>query len=184
LLLGLVTVLSSTSAFAQTASFPKREIAVNYSFISTDILETPEVVPGGRDNVPLGWNAAVTYFLADNLGLSGEVGGHYGRQTLFSGADADLTYHTFLFGPRLVHRDGKVEMFTSMLVGIAQASIKTGGSPAATATDFTMAVGGGVDYVGSRRLGVRILRVDYVVGELYESINNTIRVMSGVTYRW
>jgi hypothetical protein len=34
------------------------------------------------------------------------------------------------------------------------------------------------------RAGVRIMQVEYVTGELYKPVNNTLRISAGVFFRW
>jgi hypothetical protein len=181
LTLALAMVMAmSLSAFAQD---PKVDVFGGYSFITTDILETPEVVPGGRDNFPAGWEAAVTVYTGHTLGITGDFSGHTGSQNIQGFGVADLTFNTFLFGPKLVHHEDNLEMYIHTLFGVARANITALGTSNKT-TDFTAAFGGGIDYKFGNRFAYRVMQADYVYGELYSSVNNTLRVSTGIVVRW
>jgi hypothetical protein len=53
----------------------------------------------------------------------------------------------------------------------------------ASANDFGMTLGGGLDYVIKKQFAIRVVQFDYMMGQLFGSIENHIRISTGITYR-
>jgi hypothetical protein len=167
---------------------PKFDVFGGYSFMSTDLLETPEVVPGMRDGFQ-GWNVAVTCYASHNVGFTADFSGHYGSQNIPFFGKTTARLYSFAFGPKLVHHADNFEMFVHGLFGFNNAQLKAppeeeiNNSRTISDNDFAMVLGGGLDYVMKKQFAFRVVQVDYMMGQLFGSIENHIRVSTGITYR-
>ena len=71
--------------------------------------------------------------------------------------------YSFLSGPQVTHHTGKVELFLHQLVGLSRDSMNPG-TQAVIQSGFTIAAGGGLDYVITKRWAIRVFQADYVRG--------------------
>jgi hypothetical protein len=136
------------------------EISAGYQFT-----HTPEV------NLPLGFYVDVAGTVAPAIAIVGEVTGAYKSETVTSGAtsvNATARLHTFMGGVRVAsHRDPRLVPFGQMLVGAARFDAgfdaTTSGmtvSAENAETHFALQIGGGVNAMMRRNLGLR-LGADY-----------------------
>jgi len=186
-----VLVASCSVAFAQTPGHrpaaSKFEVFGGLSVASSDILEV-DVVPGSRASF-VGWNGEFTWFLQHDIGITADVSGQYGSQSLGASGNAKPATHTFLFGPKMVHRTGMFDMYAHTMVGIVHVALTApaGFLPSGTKvsdTSMGLAIGGGLEYFGDRRVGYRIMQVDYMLSQVFGSLENNVRVATGVICRW
>jgi Outer membrane protein beta-barrel domain len=164
----------------------KVTIFAGYSF-ATNNVETDD--PGLH-----GYALSGAYNFNKYIGLEANFSGHNGSPTMFSrtptssdtGANdvADEDLYTYVFGPKLTLPVGNFSLFTHILVGGSHTRVGetdkcvpvTGSStPCANFGTFGgsgsgMAVktGGGVDW-NHGRWGIRILEVDYVHSQIFET---------------
>ena len=160
-------VISLTAALAcllgaATASpaAAQAEISAGYQFT-----HTPEV------NLPVGFYVDVSGNVAPMFAIVGEISGAYKSETVTSGATtvhATARLHTFMGGVRVAsHSNPRLVPFGQVLVGGArlnsELSATTSGATVSGSnaeTDFTLQIGGGVDAMVRRNLGLR-LGADY-----------------------
>jgi hypothetical protein len=190
----LLLVFSVASiAAAQDKEKPKFEVFGGYSFVSTDLLEIG-IVPGSRRGAH-GWNTQFTWNFSHDVGLTADFSGHYGSQNINFGTPIPKTefdIHAFLFGPKFTHKTGNFEMYAQTQVGMirgtirAPAAILPPGSPTSFKdADFGLGLGGGVDYFREdSRFGYRVVEVKYMMSQVLGSLENNIRVSTGVIIRW
>jgi hypothetical protein len=189
----LILLLFVPLGAAKAQNDPKFDVFGGYSFISTDLLETPGVVPGMRDGFH-GWNAAFTWYASHNVGFTADFSGSYGSQMVpayYDGVTGEtkVHLHSFAFGPKLVHHADKFEMFAHGLFGFQRASLEVppalvdGAGSNPTNTDFGMVLGGGLDYVVRKKCAIRVMQVDYMMGQLFGSIENHVRLSTGLIFR-
>ncbi len=182
----LLLLVPFCAAMAQET--PRFDVFGGYSFMSTDLLETPEVVPGMRDGFQ-GWNVALTWYASHNVGFTADFSGHYGSQNIPFFGKTTANLYSFAFGPKLVHHADNFEMFVHGLFGIQRAEIEappefeTTNSRTISDHDFGMVLGGGLDYVIKKQCAFRVVQFDYMMGQLFGSIENHIRISTGLTYR-
>lgn len=125
-----------------------------------------------------GFNAAVTGYVTPRFGLTGDFSFNQ-RSRSFTGAnnaqgDVDTRIVNVLGGPQVrFPNETRVTPFIRALFGIANTrfevqqrqQLTTGGTASSSfttnATDFAMALGGGLDVRVGDRVGLRVLQVDY-----------------------
>jgi hypothetical protein len=165
-----------TAASAQE-DYPRAELFGGYSYFNSDQFIDREslYVPGFA--VSLAGNVN-QYF-----GVAGEISGHYGETTIGGirpNNQFDVNTYTFLFGPRLTSRGTGANFFGHALVGAARTRVETFDSE----TDFAFAVGGGVDINVSKRLGVRLIQLDYIAIKGEDDTAHNFRAQIGVVFRF
>lgn len=99
-----------------------------------------------------GWNISATAKMFKMLGATADFGQTNG--TYAFGIDNTLT--TFLFGPEVRLRT-RVSPFAHALFG--EAHVPNGGVPH---TDFSWAIGGGIDIYAKKLIGFRLIQAEYL----------------------
>lgn len=164
-----VLLFSAVAASAQES--PKVEAFGGYSYvhISDSSVNLSTGLNGGSGSVsfnPNNW-----------LGVVADFGGYEGSQSGFNG-----TLYSYLFGPKIAFRSGRITPFAQALFGGAHASV---GSSSENA--FAMALGGGVDANVTSHIGVRLVQAEYFLTDLKDGGNNrqnNVRVSAGVVFRF
>jgi hypothetical protein len=178
--------ISGTAAMAQQEyAVPKVEVGLNYSF--------DRIQPNGplSDYNANGGFADVEYNLTNHLGIVADIGANYVGTA--NGISVNNTTFQYLFGPRLnVWRHGRLNPFLQALFG--QQRFSNGFAPGTpfgytgtSQTNFTMALGGGLDVILSHSISIRPFEVDYMpvqipYGNLRYAQNN-FRYAAGVVFR-
>lgn len=187
-LTAIAVLMACTLMAGQTPSttdHPAVSVFAGYTFASTDLLETPEVVPGERTGFHGGtfdftWNAS------KHVGLTAQFSTASTSQDFgFGKADGRIT--TFLFGPKLTQQVDQFELYAHTLFGGAHASIESPILPSSQSdTDFALAIGGGVDWVGHNHshFGWRVVQLEYTMAQVFGSHTSYDRVSTGVIFRW
>ena len=185
--IGVVFLAVAVPATAQTT--PRTEISGGYQFLSFAV--------EGQDNesMPKGWYADVAGNLTPMIGVVFQVGGNYktfnesitvGGLTL--AASADLKVHLFLGGIRINARQNSAFVpYGQVLVGAANSSVDLTGtipgvpsfSQEESVTNFTLELGGGVNFGLTDNTGVRF-GVDYLRAFADEDDVNAFRFHVGV----
>ena len=145
-----------------------------------------------------GWEAAGQFNLNSWLGVKADFAGHYGNilsvkfntPLPFNFAIPDQHIYDFLFGPVLSQRGHRYTAFAHVLfgaehVGIGSSPIIANGlgtfTPPSSETDFSFALGGGIDFKVSRHLSIRAGQFDYqFVNSSGGSHSNDFRFSAGV----
>ena len=87
---------------------------------------------------------------AQHFGGEGEI--HYSIRT-----PTDVSENTYLLGPRAILRHKKFEVYAKALFGVGHFGLQQGSySNPNTASYFTYALGGGVEFEASRHINVRL----------------------------
>lgn len=166
-----IALVFSSTAMAQDN--PKVELTGDYSYFRFN--------PG----LPSLWNSQnlnggggqATLYLNKWLGFAADLQG-YGSYTqcLKSNNSLGLTgcasanAFTYLFGPQIKYRAGKLEPFAEVLLGGAHSNFCGSachnisgicGSISPTNNAFALAIGGGVDIAVSSRFAIRLVDADY-----------------------
>ena len=119
-----------------------------------------------------GWNASVAGNLNDWFGIVGDFSGHY-----FPPGKAHI--YTYTFGPQLSYRKNtKLVPFAHALFGGARA-----GGGGFGINGFAANLGGGVDWVVYRNLGVRLIQADALITRFSGSNSTDARLAVGVVFR-
>ena len=152
-----------------------------------------------------GGGGAVTYFLTSMIGVKADLQG-YGSYTECTKPGAPISgcasgnLFTYMFGPEIKFRMGKLEPFGEVLLGgahsnlYANACTKITGFVCASKSPsnnaFAFDVGGGVDFAVTEKIAIRIVDADYVLtrfGNNFTGGNNSqsnFRFQTGVQFRF
>jgi hypothetical protein len=144
MMLALALVGAPTPAAAQDV--PAVEVSGGYNFLRVfdDELE-------GEENFPKGWYADVAGNITPTLGVVGALFGTY--KTI---EDVDFSVHGFMAGVRLSGRNNPtVVPFGEVLVGAARSKAEFGGFDESE-TDGLLQLGGGVNFIATTNVGVRV----------------------------
>jgi hypothetical protein len=172
-----LTCLLGAATAAPAAA--QAEISAGYQFT-----HTPEV------NLPVGFYVDVSGNVAPAIAIVGEISGAYKSETVTAGATtvhATARLHTFMGGVRVAsHSDPRLVPFGQMLVGGARLSAGFDATTSGTTvsadnaeTHFALQMGGGVDAMMRRNLGLR-LAADYRRFFMPDFGENEFRLVAGL----
>jgi opacity protein-like surface antigen len=194
-----IALILSSVAMAQDN--PKGEITGDYSYFRFN--------PG----LPSLWNsqnlngggAQATLYLNKWFGVAADLQG-YGSYTQCAKPGnsfgvtgcAQANLFTYMFGPQIKYRAGKMEPFAEVLLGgahsnlYANACTKLGlcGSKSPSNNAFALAIGGGLDIAVSPKFAIRLVDADYELtrfGNNFTGGNNSqsnFRFQTGVQFRF
>ena len=129
-----------------------------------------------------GGGAQLEYNANNWLGVVGDLGG-YGATSTTNGALVGGAF-TYLFGPRVNLRRGKVTPFAQTLFGGIWTTNGIGNS--VSENNFAMTAGGGIDFKVSRHVSVRPVQAEYFMTKIPDNLNNrqnNLRLGAGVVVR-
>ena len=173
ILLAVVLFAAAVPSFAQS-SYPTTEIFGGFSFLSAH--------PFGSRTGMKGWGASVTGNFGPKWGGVAEFGGNYAtvHETIpgLGTFDIKTSIYPFLFGPRVSARGKAATGFAHVLVGGARLKVDSG-----SATNFAMAIGGGVDVNAGKSLAFRLGQADYFPNRLNGSWNSDFRFQAGIVIK-
>jgi hypothetical protein len=181
-LLFAVSLCFSAVVSAQAEDNPKLEAFVGYSYYH---FEDPGNHLGGENAIgPIranlnGGSASISYNPFKYLGIVGDFGEYASTEGSALGGPRIFTY---LFGPKVALRTGKLTPFGQLLFGGARLGIGSGGLSA-----FAWAAGVGLDVNLTHHIGVRLAQLEYLRTSFSDGITNTqdnIRASAGVTFRF
>ena len=175
-------LLLSPRAWAQVPS--KMEAGVDYNYVHTN------APPGGCGCISMnggdGWFA---YYLTGSFAAIAQISAQHASN--IGGVGADLTFTSYLFGPRYSRRVTKRLLpFGQVLIGGAHASgsLAPGSSGIAGSSNaFAMTAGGGVDVGVTRHFAIRPAELDYYLTRFNNGVNdhqNNFRFAAGVVFRF
>ena len=172
-LLLLLTLVSTSSMLTAAQDKPRFEVFGGYSYLMTDLEESD--APLDRfDNLD-GFNIAATGYFTKRFGITGDFSAHFRSETeQISGGIVRFKARSFRYlgGPQISFRNKtRVTPFIRFLAGAANnrfsyQATPTGASvPAvsesASVTDFSLALGGGLDVRLNDHFSIRAFQVDY-----------------------
>jgi hypothetical protein len=143
----------------------------------------PGIAPSAAYNGN-GGGGQIEYNVNHWLGAVGDLGGFIATSSP-NGAFAGAMF-TYLFGPRVNFRRGKVAPFAQILFGGVRT---TDGIAQSTGTEynFAMTAGGGIDFKVSKHVSVRPVQADYFLTKIPDGLNNrqnNFRFSAGVVFRF
>ena len=159
---------------------------------------TPVIVAFPGEQTLHGVNVSVTHYLKGGFGITGDFSWNSGkdRNDIVPALEIDtkIQVYNFLGGAQYkFNRSGKFSPFAHVLAGAAhtRVTLDVTGIPSSTgsATDFAMAMGGGLDIRVNERFAVRAIQADYnpiFMGDGnqlgFKSANN-FRLSFGIVFR-
>jgi hypothetical protein len=143
----------------------------------------PGIAPSATYNGN-GGGGQIEYNVNHWLGAVGDLGGFIATSS-GNGAFAGAGF-TYLFGPRVNFRRGKVAPFAQVLFGVVRT---TDGIAQSTGTEnnFAMTAGGGIDLKVSRHVSVRLVQAEYFITKISDGLDNrqnNFRFGAGVVFRF
>ncbi len=127
-----------------------------------------------------GGSGSIAYNVTPMVGVVADFGGYH-----YSQSGGDVNVISYMFGPKVSTHAGPVRPFVQGLFGGAHASFSGGGG---SENAFAMALGGGLDWDATPRIGVRLIQAEYLMtrfgfgGSGYTQ--NNARISAGVTFRF
>ncbi len=182
ILLGLVLYGAARPAGAQDQP-SKFEAYGGYYYARFNVnANVPGIAPSATYNGN-GGGGQLEYNANRWLGVVGDLGGFYATSS-GNGSFAGGVF-TYLFGPRVNFRRGKVTPFAQVLFGGVRT---TDGIAQSTGTEnnFAMTAGGGIDFKVSRHVSVRPIQAEYFMTKIPDGLNNrqnNLRVGAGIAVR-
>jgi hypothetical protein len=151
LMLAIALLVLGGTALAQDKA-PKIEVFGGLSALRT----------AGSSNV-LGWNAQAAFNVKKWIGIVADFANHY-QTTSNDLIRPSASITSFMFGPQLSDRAGRITGFVHVLLGASRVSdgfnLGKGGVDG-TAAHFSMAFGGGIDANVNNIIAVRLFQADY-----------------------
>jgi outer membrane immunogenic protein len=133
-----------------------------------------------------GGDAWIGWHLTDHLSFVAQGALH--RATNINGTTASLTLTSFMTGPRLNFRPThRITPFVQGLFGVSHGSGLLTPVPATglsgTANSLAISAGGGIDFILTRAVAIRVIQVDYFHTRFDNGVNqsqNNIRLSAGI----
>jgi opacity protein-like surface antigen len=178
---GLMLIFAGVASAQDT---PKAEVFGGYSYIHVSENSFGANLNGG--------SASLSYNPNSWLGLVGDFGGYHGGPSFGNG-----DVYSYLFGPKIAFRRGRITPFVQTLFGGAHASgsgntclaarVRPEGTSCTTSVSensFAMTVGGGLDWNATEHIGVRLIQAEYLLTDFVSTRQNNARISAGVVFRF
>jgi hypothetical protein len=177
----VAVLLLGFSMVAMAQDNPKIEVFGGYSFNKCDV---------GAGNLDVscnlhGWDVSASFNGNKYLGLVADMSGYYGQATdQTTSIGPDVKIHSFLFGPKLAIRTGKVTPFMQGLFGLSHLNGNAGPGKANTSENqFAMAFGGGVDVHLNDLVNIRPAQLEYMTSKDASQFLNHFRYSVGIVFK-
>ncbi len=179
LLLGLFVTARPMKAQEQAS---RLEVYGGYYYVRFNVNSNlPGVAPSATYNGN-GGGGQLEYNANHWLGIVGDLAG-YGATSTANGQLVGGAF-TYLFGPRVNFRHGKVTPFAQTLFGGIRTTDGIGQS--GPENNLVMTAGGGIDFKVSRHVSVRPIQAEYFMTKLSDGLNNrqnNLRIGAGIVLR-
>ena len=165
----ILAVAFARPAMAQSDDLSKVEAFGGYSYV--------HVSDRGVSGNGNGGSGAVSYNVTPMIGVVADFGGYTGSAHGFDG-----NIISYMFGPRVSYHTGKLTPFAQALFGGSRFS-----ASGTSENDFSLAVGGGVDYALTSHFSVRPIQAEYYMTKFSDGANNrqnNFRYSAGIVYRF
>jgi opacity protein-like surface antigen len=159
---------------------PRFEAYAGYDYMRDNATNDITHMPPSQSVNGNGGSGQLEFNATRWLGVVGDLGGYAVARNGFATAH-QISY---LFGPRVNFRGGRVTPFAQVLLGAMWASdaIVLGSK-----TAFGMTAGGGVDVTVSRHFAVRPVQAEYFLTKFPDGANdrqNNFRYSAGIVFRF
>lgn len=169
---------------------PKVELAGTYAYLRLNLKGAGGWSEGLQVN---GGTGSITFNVTNSLGIVGEIGG-YNSSTVSSAQGQDVSFASYLFGPRYSIRkwDVVTPYFQTTFGGVkgnhSLFATGTGTELINTGTNsFAWTMGGGMDAAVTKHLAVRVIQAEYFLTRwngLGNNNQNSFRVETGLVWRF
>ena len=164
----LLAVLGYAS-IAKAQEPPAFELYGGYDYIRFNVnANVPGIAPSATYNGN-GGGGQLEYNANHWLGVVGDLGGF--RATSSANGSLAGGVFTYLLGPRVNFRRGKVTPFAQALFGGVRTTdgIAKSSGPE---NNFAMTAGGGIDFKVSKHLSIRPVQAEYLMTKIPDGLNN------------
>lgn len=148
---------------------PRAQLFAGYSYLNFD---SRSFGFANRSSLN-GYTVSPAFNIVYGLGVVGEVSGQYGSHMNFR----DLT-----IGPQFVYGRGNLVLSGHALFGSTRSFVNVGAGE--RDRERGVLFGGSVDLGISPRFAIRLVQADYVRSTLFDGKQNSVRVSTGLIYRW
>jgi outer membrane immunogenic protein len=187
--IGMLLAMSSP-AYAQTTA-PKLELAGTYAYMRTNINGVGGYSEGLQTN---GGTGSLTYNVSNAWGIVAELGG-YNSSTISSAGGKDISFASYLFGPRYSIRkwDTLTPYFQTLFGGVKGNNALTVGANGtfgqfeSDKNAFAWTFGGGMDAKVTNYLAVRVFQAEYFMTRWNNGTTNqqnNFRIETGLVFRF
>lgn len=175
----LFAVFGYTSV-AKAQGTPALELYGGYDYVRYNANPKISGVPPSESFNANGVSGQIAYNPNNWLGLAAELSGYALARQGFA-----TTYQiSYLFGPKINVRRGKITPFAQVLFGRVWAE---DGITFGSVTAFGMTAGGGIDVRVSRHIVIRPAQAEYFLTEFFDGNNNrqnNFRFSTGIVLRF
>jgi opacity protein-like surface antigen len=159
---------------------PRFEAYAGYDYTRFNATNDVTFVPPSQSVNGNGGSGQLEFNANGWLGIVGDLAGYAVARNGYA------TTHeiSYLFGPRINLRRGKITPFAQVLLGAVWASdaIVLGSK-----TAFGMTAGGGLDFTVSRHIAIRPVQAEYFLTKFPDGLNNrqnNFRYSAGIVFRF
>jgi outer membrane protein OmpA-like peptidoglycan-associated protein/opacity protein-like surface antigen len=192
--------VSATHAwYATDYDTPRFELFMGYSYVGAAPRNDRNRIVGLH-----GGSESLAFNLNNFLGIVADFGAYESDHLTLEGVPpirvhADGAMYSYLFGPRVSFRSGRVTPFAQYLLGGAYVSHVTisgcSGSaictPLASENAIAMTAGGGIDVTLTRHIAWRLFQAEYMFTRLRDPLSSTgqtarqndVRLSTGIVFR-
>src|ERR1700691_3470113 len=159
---------------------PRFEAYAGYDYMRDNATNDITHMPPSQSVNGNGGSGQLEFNATRWLGVVGDLGGYAVARNGFATAH-QISY---LFGPRVNFRGGRVTPFAQVLLGAVWASdaIVLGSK-----TAFGMTAGGGLDFTVTRHIAIRPVQAEYFLTKFPDGLNNrqnNFRYSAGIVFRF
>ena len=167
--LKLAVFVGSAMLSLHAQDIPRAQLFAGYSYMNFD---TRSFGFANRSSLN-GYTVSPAFNIVYGLGVVAEVSGQYGSRMNFR----DLT-----IGPQAVYGRGNLVFSGHALFGSTRSFVNVGAGE--RDRERGVLFGGSVDMGISSRFAIRLVEADYVRSTLFDGKQNSVRVSTGLIYRW
>lgn len=175
----LLALLGITGAIRAQTETPKLEAYGGFYYARFNINADVSGFPPKATYNGYGGGGQLEYNANNLLGIVGDLAGYYVPNNGY-GAGA----FSYLFGPRVNLRRGKLTPFAHVLLGGILTS--SGIGEPGPENHFAMTAGGGIDFTVSEHIAVRPVQAEYFMTKIPDGLNNqqnNFRFGAGIVLR-
>jgi hypothetical protein len=164
-----ITFLFAALPLLHSQEIPRAQLFGGYSYLNFD---SRPFGFANRSSIN-GYTISPAFNITYGIGVVAEVSGQYGPRINFR----DVT-----IGPQFVYGRGNVVFSGHALVGSTRSFVNVGAGE--RDRERGVLLGGALDLGISPRFAIRVLQADYVRSTLFDGQQSSVRVSTGLVYRW
>jgi len=164
-----ITFLFAALPLLHSQEIPRGQLFGGYSYLNFD---SRSFGFANRSSLN-GYTVSPAFNITYGLGVVAEVSGQYGSRMNFR----DVT-----IGPQFVYGRGNLVFSGHALFGSTRSFVNVGAGE--RDRERGALLGGALDLGISSRFAIRVFQADYVRSTLFDGKQNSVRISTGLVYRW